>query len=749
MDYAAALKLFLLLFTLAVNTALAIIVYRNNPRSTTNLILSLLSWVTSIWLVDMYLSLHPAFFVYTLILDRLSIFFAVPQVVLVFLLSVTLPFERLQLSKRFFVILLALSALIMAITISPFAFTRVEYENGSPSPVPGFGMFPFAIFSISLSVGAIYFLVKRYKSSNGLIKQQLGFVMFGILLMLGLIIVTILLPVTLFKNITFVSLSPLYTLAFLGMTAYAIIKHRFLDIRLIVARSVTYSLLIFLVIGFITLTLSILGNFFTGAQLSPTTLIMSIILALVVAFSFKPIEGLFEKITEKIFYHHTYDSKAFLRDMSRIMASTLDLAYLVEMILQEIFMQMKASFAFLILTRKDSIIWLKGGGKTIPNPELDEKKLCELISSIVTSPGENLLVYEEQVDSEAKNIMRQHNINILLPLTVKDETIGALLIGEKSSGEIYSLEDIEIFKILAPEIAVAVKNALSYEEIKRFSTTLEQEVNQATDSLRKANARLQQLDKLKDEFVSLASHELRTPMTVIKSYLWYLVEGKVGKLNEKQKLYLGRAYSSTDRLINLVNDMLNVSRIESGRFTIELKSIDIKSLAKEIVFEMMPKAQEQGINLEFQEGSDEIPKVYVDPDRIKQVLINLIGNSMKFTDKGGKITISFAQKDGQVVTKVSDTGQGISAEEIPKLFQKFETVGNHYLRKTSTQGTGLGLYISKSIVNLHGGKIWAESEGLGKGVTFSFSLPVFDNTKKTDPKTLTIDLPAVTTPETQ
>ena len=128
---------------------------------------------------------------------------------------------------------------------------------------------------------------------------------------------------------------------------------------------------------------------------------------------------------------------------------------------------------------------------------------------------------------------------------------------------------------MAPEIAVAIKNSLQFEEIKQFSKTLQFKVDEATKKLRLANIRLEELDKLKDDFVSVASHELRTPMTAIKSYLWMAIAGKGGEINEKQKYYLDRAYKSTDRLIKLVNDMLNISRIESGRMNFNMQKVDI------------------------------------------------------------------------------------------------------------------------------------------------------------------------------
>jgi len=293
-------------------------------------------------------------------------------------------------------------------------------------------------------------------------------------------------------------------------------------------------------------------------------------------------------------------------------------------------------------------------------------------------------------------------------------------------------------------MAIAIKNAESFEEIRKFNEVLQKEVDTATadmkkineemykknldlkhlsDQLVEANSKLQQLDHLKDEFVSLASHELRTPMTAIKSYLWLFLESKNLPLNDKQKTYIERAYQATDRLITLVNDMLNVSRIESGRMNINLKPFNMVKLINEVTDELKPTAIKQKISLNIEIDELNLPEVTADQNKIREVIINLIGNSLKFTDENGKITIKlFKQKDSMVI-QIKDTGKGIKAEDMPKLFHKFQTVGSNYLTKNNSQGTGLGLYLSKSIVELHKGKIWAESEGEGKGSIFSFTLP--------------------------
>ena len=200
--------------------------------------------------------------------------------------------------------------------------------------------------------------------------------------------------------------------------------------------------------------------------------------------------------------------------------------------------------------------------------------------------------------------------------------------------------------------------------------------------------------------------------------------GKGGPLTEKQQYYINRGYISTDRLIKLVNDMLNVSRIEAGRLSVVMAPVNLVTVVNDVIAEVQPRAQELGIHLVYTPSPTPLPNVSADADKIKQVLINLIGNSLKFTPKDGNITLSTYLQDNMVITSVADTGSGIAKEDFPKLFHKFGKLDDkEYLVKQNAQGTGLGLYITKSRIEIHHGKIWFTSGGEGKGATFFFSLP--------------------------
>lgn len=228
-----------------------------------------------------------------------------------------------------------------------------------------------------------------------------------------------------------------------------------------------------------------------------------------------------------------------------------------------------------------------------------------------------------------------------------------------------------------------------------------------------------QLNKMKDEFVSVASHELRTPMTAIKGMISMIFEGDYGPINKDLEEPLTDIQVSVNRLISLVNDLLDLSRIEAGRTRYQLSDISIAGLLKEIVTLFQPLAKQKGIKLELEVEAYQV--ITTDTDKIKQVVSNLISNSMKFTDKGS-ITISVHQKNDFVYIFVTDTGIGISTEDQKKLFNKFEQIDS--TQNGRPQGTGLGLYISKEYIKRLGGDLWIDKSEVGKGTTFALSLPV-------------------------
>ncbi len=227
-------------------------------------------------------------------------------------------------------------------------------------------------------------------------------------------------------------------------------------------------------------------------------------------------------------------------------------------------------------------------------------------------------------------------------------------------------------------------------------------------------------DSLKDEFVRIVSHELRTPLTTIREGVSQVLDGILGDTTAKQREFLSICLADIDRLERIINNLLDISKIEAGMIRLKKGSIDIISIAKGIVSSFEPKAKEKGLELKANYSGEKIC-AYVDADKITQAFTNLVGNALKFTDKG-RIEVSVEEKEDKVECAVADTGIGISSGNLSKVFDKFQQFGR--LSGAGETGTGLGLSITKGIVELHDGKIWVESE-IDKGAKFCFTLPKY------------------------
>ena len=340
------------------------------------------------------------------------------------------------------------------------------------------------------------------------------------------------------------------------------------------------------------------------------------------------------------------------------------------------------------------------------------------VATWVAQRGEPLLIEDIEKDGRfmKRNGKKYANNSLLsVPLKVKNEVIGVLNVNNRKDKGVFTQTDLDILMTLANEVSIAIHNNRLYEELTA------------------ANERLKELDQLKSDFVANVSHELNTPLATSKYLVSVIEKGIAGNVTPKQKEYLSLIQNNIDRLTRLIDNLLNLSRIESGRFELKREPLDFSDLVKEVMQSFKVQASSKSIALKTALESG-LPKIYADKDRIVQVLVNLADNAMKFTNEGGRITISaelvkkgaFAEYPELdfVQVCVADTGLGIAQDDVNKLFVKFNRISQK-LDGIKVKGTGLGLAITKEITEAHCGRIWIESEP-GVGSKFFFTLPVYN-----------------------
>jgi signal transduction histidine kinase len=304
-----------------------------------------------------------------------------------------------------------------------------------------------------------------------------------------------------------------------------------------------------------------------------------------------------------------------------------------------------------------------------------------------------------------------------VPLRSQQRILGFL--GADRGAQPCSQEDLDLMTTIASHVAVAVDNARAYTELATLTEHLEQRVQDRTHELQTANERLQEHDRRRSKFVSVASHELRTPMTSIKGFVENMLDGLTGQLSDRQEHYLERIKHNVDRLTRIINQLLDWSRLDVGRVEIKPEPVPIDQFIREVVESFQTLAAEKSLALEVS-PCDPALVVRADRDKLEQILWNLIGNAIKFTPKSGRVSVTCERQDGgSACIAVSDSGCGIAPHELPKVFNEFSKVESAL---PTSQGAQLGLFITKSLVGLHGGRMWVESR-LGVGTQFFFTLP--------------------------
>ena len=321
---------------------------------------------------------------------------------------------------------------------------------------------------------------------------------------------------------------------------------------------------------------------------------------------------------------------------------------------------------------------------------------------------------------------------------------GYIVLGSKNSGNPYGDDDARTLEVVANELALAAQNVIRFEEIEKFNTTLQDKVDEATRKLRATNDKLKKLDETKDEFISMASHQLRTPLTSIKGYLSMVLEGDAGKLNPQQALMLKQSYMSSQRMVNLIADLLNLSRLNTGKFVIQNSPTDLRVVVDQEVSLLGEAAAAKDISLNFS-----MPKTFtilpLDENKIHQVVMNFIDNALYYTPHGGAVDVSLIETPAAVEFRVKDTGIGVPRAMQRHLFTKFYRAEN--AKQIRPDGTGLGLFMAKKVIVEQGGSIIFESvEGQGSTFGFRFSKRLLHSQIDTGQKTVPVSYTHLTLP---
>jgi signal transduction histidine kinase len=492
------------------------------------------------------------------------------------------------------------------------------------------------------------------------------------------------------------------------------------DVKFAVIRAVTYTLSLSVITGLYFLLAFAISKFIFGETADtfsrgPADIGLVVLLAL----SFQPIKRFFDRITNKLFFKDNYSSSDFFSRLNRIITLTTDLRSLLIGSANEIESTLKIEQVYFVVLKQNGRLITAGTNKHSHIPREDVDAIDEYIVSRGSSSIVRSLLDKDKEEHHMARLMQSHKTEIIVPLLLSNQRIGYLCLGDKKISK-FNSRDVVILESAADELTIAIQNALAVEEIREFNETLKQRITNATRELRTSNSMLRHLDKAKDEFVGMASHQLRTPLTSIKGYISMVLEGDAGKISDMQKQLLNEAFISSERMVHLINDFLNVSRIQTGKFIIDRSPVDLSKVVEQEIDSLQSSAIARSLRYKYNKPKD-FPILNVDEGKLRQVIMNFADNALYYSHENTVIEVDLVVDGKEIIYTVKDTGIGVPKSEQEHLFSKFFRASNAKVQRPD--GTGVGLYLAKRIITGHGGKVIFKSVE-GKGSTFGFRLPI-------------------------
>ncbi len=701
----------------------AVLNYKNRSKVSRMFIYftaTLLTWTIANIVLDYTFStagvFHDPAFRLSLLNWSNRIGFFIGTIVLISLYRLILVFPVEQKSTKVSKYITACGAIVALLALStPVAGSYVLKDS---NPLYQYGSLTIVIFLYFLVVAAtsIRIMVRLSRhTTDRAIKAQTRTILTALLATAGLAIFIITILPVLVGNDSFIFYGYFSPFIFATALYYSIFRQKFLNFQTVVARSIGYILSITALVFSLSITTFVLVRLITGDRLTAVDSLIFIFISAIAAISYQPVKRFFDKVTNRLFYRDAYDAREAIDALNKVLVTSIDVDEVLKKSAIVIAEHLKLiSCIFCIKPTQNTPKHVVGNIRNTLS-DRDSNTLLEI--TLADSQKVRVTDALDNTDVSQKELLNANEISVLIKLLVHNDAIGFLAIGGKKSGNPLSTGDIQLLEIMANEIAIAVQNALRFEEIKNFAATLQEKVDNATLQLRRTNDKLKALDETKDEFISMASHQLRTPLTSVKGYMSMVIEGDAGKLSAAQKKLLDQAFASSQRMVYLIADLLNVSRLRTGKFIIEPANSNLADVVEGEVNQLVETAKGRKLTLTYAKPKD-FPTMSLDETKIRQVIMNFIDNAIYYTPADGKIDVSLTDKGESVEFLVTDNGLGVPKADQHHLFSKFYRAGN--ARKARPDGTGLGLFMAKKVIIAQGGSLIFRSVE-GKGSTFGFS----------------------------
>jgi signal transduction histidine kinase len=493
-------------------------------------------------------------------------------------------------------------------------------------------------------------------------------------------------------------------MVFALMLGTSIVRYRLFDVNVAAKKGAVYLL----VWGVLTSVLVAAESYADWDQVNPLWIILP--LGFVMTMLVSPVGQRLEESIERVMFSRRRGCYETLLDLSKRMGAILDFGRLMETLVHGLVRGVPLTHCVLMIydVQRSAFVVYREDASVGERSAAAPIRIDSRIVQWLNQTGRVLVKEEAKLNPEiaayfdaAENELDAIRATIIVPLKIEGKLTGILLVGEKLSGDIFDDQELEVLAVLANQVAISLENARLYEELSE------------------TNAELMQASRLKSQFLASMSHELRTPLNSIIGFSKVLLNRFDGELTERQETYIRSVHNSGAHLLQLINGILDFSRIEAGKLEMISEEVDLHELIDECIESSMPLARGKQMKVE-KNVPLELPPLSGDRTKVKQILLNLLSNAIKFTGQG-RVLVSVVPEPDAIRVSVADTGIGIREDDLARLFEPFQQLDNPVVR--SAGGTGLGLAISKKFVELHGGRIWAESRE-NQGSTFHFTLPL-------------------------
>lgn len=703
-----------------VNVVFGLTILLRNAKSRINILYGVMVFVVTSWAVANYFSNHVGAYNAELFVNRLSFITGFLLVLSVWLLSAYFPQKAPHFGRQV-PAATATTIILSILCFTPVIISGVHYDHARQviDIQAGSAYFLYVVGILTILIFVVTNFVRAYRRSTGLARAQVSYSGIAILLTAAWILLTSAVIPAITGNWAISKLGNMGTVFLIAITGYTIVRHKLFDIKLVVARSLAYTLsLLTLGVLFVASTYALTSLFFSQSNaVTGAVRLTYTLLAILLAFILPSLRRFFDRATNRIFYRDAYDSQTLLDQFNKVLVSTFGFTPLLKQSASVIEATIKPTFCLFGIKetqhKRSRIIG------TAHHPSFTEEDIAA-VRRLTPQLRQKVIATDSLGDQhdDLRKLLQANGIAVLVRLVgvVNEEGIGYLVLGPKKSGNLYSAQDIKVIEIIANELVIAIQNALHTEEIENFNLTLQERVNSATRKLRNTNEKLKALDEAKDDFVSMASHQLRTPLTSIKGYTSMVLEGDAGKINATQRKLLEQSFVSSQRMVYLIADLLNVSRLKTGKFTIEPAPVNLAEVVQQEIGQLTETAAARQLTLIYTQP-DSFPTLMLDETKTRQVIMNFVDNAIYYTPAGGHIEVKLVETPASVELRVIDDGIGVPKSEQPHLFTKFYRAGN--ARKARPDGTGLGLFMAKKIIVAEGGAIIFQTEE-GKGSTFGF-----------------------------